>query len=179
MGSSLTRNIAFSSVGRTPPSAPSAGSNYDWTAQRSTWSVLGAKSRGDLADLDIETVEITPRDQEETLHESPADLNVADITTNKIGPESISFQAYNCDHAVFGLDSQVARSGNESQEVLETVWKSMIIETTGRLFEYFPRVKVTVTGSPASAREDKRVAFMAKVTGTDEIPSGAKKIYFA
>jgi len=179
MGSSLTRVIAFSSEGRTPPTAPSAGNNYDWTDSRSTWSVLGSKKRGDLADLDIETVEITPRDQEEVMHESPQDPNVADITTTKVGPESVAFQAYNVENAVSALDSQVARSGNESQEVLETVWKSMVIETTGKLFEYFPRVKVTISGAPGSTREDKRLAFLAKVTGTDEIPSGAKKIWFS
>ncbi|MCC6490672.1 MAG: hypothetical protein IT364_24515 [Candidatus Hydrogenedentes bacterium] len=175
--SGVIRKIAFAADGTAPPSpTPAAGGLTTWSSF-TAFTTLGAIEQGDIADLDEDSIEVTPREEGIDI-DPPLAQNREDEILFKNGADSFGFACYSVDENVYALSSTAQKSENEVEEGTAITYRAAIIEVTGKGYEYYPKVRVKVTGSPGGIKELRKVQFECKVFGTSSIPSGRKWIGF-
>jgi hypothetical protein len=166
------------------PEAPALGENLSAaTLQGADWVCLGSRDRTvpDDADIDSESVEATPIHEGVTVR-PPGSLAAQRYITRHAGIDEVKFTAYDVAQEVFDLDSNVESDGPVSERTATQVNRSLLVEIDGLRFDYYPNVVLYVMGEPAGFGPGDNAVnkynFVAKVLGTDSIPSGQQKTHY-
>lgn len=159
------------------PTAPSIGSNI---ASISGYTSIGSVDRGDDANLDSESVNITFFDEDGEIM-APVALTREDTVPMRNGADSFSFTCYDAAQAVLALASDISTSGASSEKTLITVHRTVVIEINGLLYDYFPNVKVGITELPAGIGSDgaSKILFSGKCHKGTSIAGGWKRVNYA
>lgn len=159
------------------PTAPSIGSNI---ASISGYTSIGSIDRGDDANLDSESVDITFFDEDGEIM-APVALTREDIVPMQNGVDSFTFTCYDAAQAVLALASDIDTTGASSEKTLITTHRTVVIEINGLLYDYFPNVKLGVTALPAGIGSDgaSKIEFIGKVCKGTSIPGGWKRVNYA
>jgi hypothetical protein len=159
------------------PTAPALGSNI---ASISGYTAIGSTARGDDANLDEESVDISFFDEDGEIM-APVSLTREDIVPMQNGVDSFGFTCYDATQAVLALASDIDTSGANSSKTLITVHRTVVIEVNGLLFDYFPNVKLGIVNLPAGIAADgaSKIEFVGKVCAGATIPGGWRRTNYA
>ncbi len=158
------------------PTAPSAGSNI---ASITGWTAIGSTDRGDDANLDADSVDISCYD-EVGIVMPPVAIVATDIVAMQNGVESFELACYDSSEALLTLASDMTFATNVGQKTLSTVYRSVVIEVNGLYYDYFPRVLLSVTTLPAGIAGDgqSKTKMIARVTAGATITTGHKRVIY-
>ena len=172
----LNRILIASAADASELTAPAAGSNI---SSISGWTAIGSVARGDSADLDADSVEITFYDVYGEIL-PPVALVKSDVVPLQNGVESFSFVCYDASETLLTLASDITVTGNAAQKTLTSVKRSVTIEVNGLFYDYFPNVELCITGVPVGIAEDgaSRTQFMGRVCAGATITSGWKRKWY-
>lgn len=166
--------IAFAPEGQAPGLRPSLGAkaNYkdpSWDA----WTTVGKIQAGDVADLDEDSIDSTPREESIDI-DPPLSQNREDEILHKNGIDQVTFSIYSAGLEVMSLSSTSQIGEDEGQEGVDIAFKAMVVEIAGVGFDYYPRVRVKIAGAPGGIKSLRKYNFICKVFGTVQVPSGLK-----
>jgi len=184
MATSVVHRISIHSVANTAaPTAPTAGSNLNAATLKSAgWFTIGSIARGDEADIDSESVEVTP------IHEGvkvmpPGSLAAQRYITRHAGIDEVTFTAYDIAQDVWELDSNMAVSTVNVERSSTQTNRAMIIERDGLCLEYYPNIVLHIVGEPGGfgPGDDavSKLDFRAQVLEGTNIASGQKVTFYA
>jgi len=168
-----------------PPEFPVAGANFDHEALQSAgWFCIGARDRGDDADLDSASIGVVPIREGVNIRAAGA-LTNQDYIQRHNGISEITFTCYDATGEVFALDSSVLEDTENNGLMMRTAqrtYRAMLVEIDGIRADYYPRVALYVTNEPGGfGPGDDAVCkyeFTGIVTATDDIRSGQLKIHY-
>lgn len=157
---------------------------------KSAWSsagfkTIGAVFGGDDGDLDSDSIDPSYFNEGVDIHPPGSPVRTGHVA-RQFGIDTVQFVAYDTSQAIFMLNSygQVADSGdgNVVDYAAAPTYRALAIEYLGEQVLYFPKVILTITGSPGGfGPGDDAVAkfqFEAKVFSDSNHPSGFKRHYF-
>lgn len=170
----LVRKLAFAPEYTAPPTQPAEGGRIDWDNEPN-WDTVGTRDEGDIAELDVDSVSATPLEEVVTDNPPRAQMKKGEIVI-KNGVESVSFALYDLSAAAHALVSTAfKRSHTQVSQDRTIAYKAMVVEIDGKGFDYYPRVRVKMTGRAAAVSGDgglHKMQYEAVVFGTDEYPAG-------
>lgn len=192
MATSVIHRISIHpTAGTAPPTTPDLGSNYDAaTLQGAGWVTLGSVDLGDSGDLDSESVTQTP-EQEVTEIRPPGSLARKDTIVRHNSITEIAFVAYDIAQDIVALDSTASEAGANVTRGRTVTYRSVLIEVTGKRCDWYPKVKLDITGEPGGFGPGDDAVMKTEFTGkphsyegtTDgvyatDVPTGRVQTYY-
>lgn len=166
MATSVIHRISVHpTAGTAPPAAPALGSNYDAaTLQAAGWITIGSADLGDSGNLDSESVTQTPV-QEVIEIKPPGSLARSStiVRHNSIG--EIAFICYDVAQDIVALDSTASEVGATVTRGRDVTYRSVLIEVTGMRSDWYPKVKLDITGEPGGFGPGDDAVMKTEFTG--------------
>jgi len=171
----LWRVLVHPSANATEPVIPSAGSNI---ASITGWFAIGSVDRGDDADLDADSIEVAMFDEFGEIL-PPVALVRQDVVPFQNGVDSFELACYDASAALLAVASDITASSG-TRKTLTSVKRSVILETNGHHFDYFPNVELSVMSLPVGIAGDgqSKTLLTGRVCAGSVITQGHVRRYY-
>jgi hypothetical protein len=183
MGTSVVHRISIHATAETAlPTPPVLGANYvQATLSAAGWFTIGSRANGDDADIDSESIDVTPIHEGVTVRPAGS-LAAQRYITRHAGIDEVTFTAYDLDEDVWELDSNMDVTSNVAERTATQTNRAMMIERDGICVEYYPNIVLHIVGEPGGygPGDDavSKLEFRAKVLQGDDIPSGQQVTFY-
>jgi hypothetical protein len=166
--------IAFAPAETAPPSPlPALGGAIDWTAEANWPTTIGCVDGSDDINLAADDATYTPNTSEVDV-DPPMCLAPQTTYLRKNGGGVVAFSVYDFKQESMQLDSTAVTDANATERGDTITFKAMCVEIAGMGIDYYPNVRVKVSGTAVGVETVGNVSIEAMVYGTAAIKSGVK-----
>lgn len=172
----LWRVLVAPAANATKLNAPNKGSNI---ATITGWTAIGAIDRGDDADLDEDSIDIAYFDEVGEVM-PPVALSRVDVVNLRNGVDGFSLVCYDASEDLLELASDISITAHVGKKTLTGVKRSVIIETNGVCYDYFPNVLLNLNTLSGAIAGDgvARTELIARCAKGITVTSGHERVWY-